>query len=55
MLGAGSETEHSRGVFGITWLLPLNIESRYWLDTDGGGRFAFAKAFAQPPRLALLG
>ncbi|MBU4295909.1 MAG: multicopper oxidase domain-containing protein [Proteobacteria bacterium] len=55
MLGAGSVTEHSRGVLGITWLLPLNIESRFWLDTDRGGRFAFAKAFTLTPRLALLG
>jgi FtsP/CotA-like multicopper oxidase with cupredoxin domain len=55
LLGEGSETEHTRGVFGITWLLPLNIESRYWLDTDGGGRFSFEKAFALTPRLALIG
>ena len=55
ILGQGSETDHSRGVFGLTWVLPLIIESRYWLDTDGGGRFTFAKAFALTPRLALLG
>jgi len=55
MLGEGSETDHTRGVAGITWLLPLNIESRYWLDTDGGGRFSFAKEFALTPRLALTG
>ena len=55
MLGEGSETDHSRGVFGITYLLPLNIESRYWLDTDGGGRFNFAKEFTLTPRLALSG
>jgi CopA family copper-resistance protein len=55
MLGEGSETEHTRGVFGITWLLPLNIESRYWLDTDGGGRFKFKKEFTLTPRLALIG
>jgi hypothetical protein len=55
MLGEGSEADHTRGVAGITWLLPLNIESRYWLDTDGGGRFSFAKEFALTPRLALTG
>jgi hypothetical protein len=55
LLGEGSETDHSRGVFGITYLLPLNIESRYWLDTDGGGRFIFAKEFTLTPRLALAG
>lgn len=55
MLGQGSDTEHSRGVVGVTWLLPLLIESRYWLDSDGGGRFSFDKEFALTPRLALIG
>jgi hypothetical protein len=55
LLGEGSETEESRGVFGLTWLLPLNIESRYWLDTDGGGRFSFGKLLPLTPRLALGG
>jgi hypothetical protein len=53
LLGAGSETEESRGVVGLTWLLPLNIESRFWLDSDGGTRFSFEKVFAITPRFAL--
>jgi len=55
LLGEGSETEHGRGTGGFTWLLPLLIESRWWLDTDGGGRFSFAKEFTLTPRLALFG
>jgi hypothetical protein len=55
LLGEGSKTDHGRGVFGITYLLPLYIESRYWLDTDGGARFKFDKEFALTPRLALRG
>jgi hypothetical protein len=35
--------------------LPLNIQSSYWLDTDGGGRFMFKKEFTLTPRLALFG
>lgn len=42
-------------MFGITYLLPLNIESSYWLDTNGGGRFMFEKEFILTPRLALVG
>jgi hypothetical protein len=55
VLGEGGATDHGRGVFGITYLLPLHIESRYWLDTDGGGRFTFAKEFTLTPRLVLRG
>ena len=55
ILGEGSETDDTRGVLGITYLLPLNIESTYWLDTDGGGRFMFEKEFMLTPRLALTG
>lgn len=54
-LGAGKTTEHHRGVIGITWLLPLNIESAYRFDTDSGGRFRFEKEFMLTPRLSLLG
>lgn len=55
MQGEGSEKEHGLGVLGITYLLPLNIESRYWLDTDGEGRFSFEKEFTLTPRLSLSG
>ena len=54
-LGEGSETDDTRGVLGITYLLPLNIQSFYWLDTDGGGRFMFKKEFTLTPRLAFFG
>ena len=55
VLGEGSITEDTRGVLGITYLLPLNIESSYWLDTNGGGRFMFEKEFVLTPRLAFSG
>jgi len=55
LLGAGNETDDSRGVLGLAWLLPLSIESRYWLDSEGGGRFAFEKGFTLTPRLSVSG
>ena len=55
VLGEGNDTEDTRGVLGITYLLPLNIESSYWLDSDGGGRFIFEKEFTLTPRLSLTG
>ncbi|MFC1523260.1 multicopper oxidase domain-containing protein [Thermodesulfobacteriota bacterium] len=54
LLGAGSETEESRGVLGLHYLLPLNIESRFWVDTDGGTRTSFDKEFMLTPRLAFM-
>jgi len=55
MLGENSDLDHSRGVLGFTYLLPLNIETRFWVDTDSGVRFDFDKEFMLTPRLALIG
>jgi len=55
LLGEGDEHDDTRGVFGFRYLLPLNLESRAWIDTDGGGRFNLGKSFELTPRLALLG
>jgi FtsP/CotA-like multicopper oxidase with cupredoxin domain len=55
LLGEEDEHEDTRGVFGFRYLLPLNLESRVWIDTDGGGRFNLEKSFELTPRLALVG
>jgi CopA family copper-resistance protein len=55
LLGKGSEKAVNRGVLGFTYLLPLNIDSLSWLDSDGGGRVSLAKKFSLTPRLALSG
>jgi CopA family copper-resistance protein len=47
--------ERARGVFGFRYLLPFHIESRVWVDTDGGARFNLAKNVQLTPRLALYG
>ncbi len=53
--GEGDEVSESRGVFGVRYLLPLSIESRFRLETDGGGRFELEKEIALTPRLSLTG
>ena len=55
VFGERSETEDTRGVLGITYLLPLNIETRVWADDDGGWRGGLHKVFDLTPRLALFG
>ena len=54
-LGEGSSTEETRGVFGLRYLLPLNIETTAWVDTDGGARVIADKEFTLTPRLSLIG
>ncbi len=53
--GAGGTTESTRGICGIRCLLPLNVESRSWLDTAGGARIALAKTVELTPRRTLDG
>jgi CopA family copper-resistance protein len=53
--GYNSELEKTRGVVGLRYLLPLNFESRTWIDTDGGFRITLDKEFMLTPRLALFG
>ncbi len=55
LLGVSNDIEDTRAVFGIQYLLPLNLESRAWIDSDGGARFNLGKSFELTPRLALFG
>jgi hypothetical protein len=55
LLGTSSDLDDSRGVFGLRYLLPFNLESGAWVDTDGGGRFFLAKSFELTPRLSFYG
>ena len=55
VLGEGDETDETRGVLGFHYLLPLNFESRTWVDTEGGVRVNLEKEFQLTPRLALIG
>ena len=49
------DVEETRGVFGLTYKLPLNIMARAWVDTDGGARMKLAKEIPLTPRLMLGG
>jgi len=53
--GEESETDETRGVLGVRYLLPLNLESTAWVDTDGGAKVSLAKNLELTPRLALVG
>jgi hypothetical protein len=55
LLAEGDDVDKTRGVAGVRYLLPLNLESRMWGDTDGGARFSLGKSFALMPRLTLFG
>ena len=55
LMGEADELDKTRGVIGLHYLLPLNIESSVWLDSDGGARINFDKEFVLTPRLMLVG
>jgi len=54
-MGEDDVTEETRGVLGVRYLLPLNVESMVWVDSDGGARVALDKEFTLTPRLSLIG
>ncbi len=49
------DVESNRGVFGLMYKLPLNIDATAWVDTDGGARVKLAKSIPLAPRLDLGG
>lgn len=55
LMAEGDDVDKTRGVLGFRYLLPLNVESRVWFDTDGGARITLGKSFKLTPRLALFG
>jgi len=54
VLNERNETD-TRGILGLRYLLPFNLESRVWIDTDGGARFNLGRTFQLTPRLGLFG
>ncbi|MEE8329517.1 MAG: multicopper oxidase domain-containing protein [Thermodesulfovibrionia bacterium] len=55
LIGISNDLEDTRAVLGIRYLLPLNLESRAWIDSDSGVRFNLGKFFELTPRLVLFG
>jgi hypothetical protein len=54
-LDEGSDQKETRGVLGLSYLLPLNLGTSAWLDTDGGVRVMLEKELELTPRLGLHG
>jgi len=55
LAGAGGDTDATRAVLGIQTLLPLNLDLRAWIDSDGGARFDLDKHLPLTPRLGISG
>jgi len=53
--GGGSDTEAPRAVIGVHTLLPLNLDLRAWVDSDGGARASLEKHLPLTPRLEISG
>ena len=49
------DDDSHRGVFGLMYRLPLNIDMDTWVDTDGGARVRVSKDISLTPRLSLGG
>ncbi|MFA7172023.1 MAG: multicopper oxidase domain-containing protein [Kiritimatiellia bacterium] len=52
--GADDHFDKHEGIFGLRYLLPLNITSRVWVDTAGEFQFAVGKHLELTPRLAVF-
>lgn len=52
--GADDHSEKHEGIFGLRYLLPLNIGSRVWVDTDGEFQFAVEKHLELTPRITIF-
>ncbi len=55
LLGVSNDLEDTRAVFGLHYLLPLNFESRTWIDSEGGVRLNLIKSLVLSPRFELCG
>jgi len=52
--GANVAEEETRGVFGLRTLIPLNIDTSIWVDTDGAFRLSMGKELQVTDRLAVF-
>lgn len=54
-LDFGDAIEQDRGILGIRYLLPLNVQASAFGGTDGNARFMLEKHFELTPRIGILG
>jgi len=55
LLGENRDVDEVRAVAGVHYLLPLNLESRAWVDSEGGARISLERELQLLPRLSLAG
>ena len=53
--GEEDQIETERGVGGLRFVLPLNVETRHWLDSDLNYQIAMEKSFELTPQIHLYG
>ncbi|MCB0353825.1 MAG: multicopper oxidase domain-containing protein [Bdellovibrionales bacterium] len=53
--GSQNDVDTDQGVAGFRYLLPLNVESRHWLNSDLGYQGAVSKTLELTPRFHLYG
>jgi hypothetical protein len=51
----GYHSDENRGVLGVMYKLPLNVDSMVWVDSDGGARVRLSKDIPLTPRLMMGG
>ncbi len=51
VLGEADRESDTRGIMGFRYLLPLNLESSIWIDSEGGGRLSMGRELHLTPRL----
>ena len=51
--GVDGDTEVTRAVAGVRYLLPLNLASHLWMDSDGGWRIGTEYELEVTPRIGL--
>ncbi len=52
--GTGNRFDKHEGIFGLRYRLPLNVESRVWVDTASELQFAVNKHLELTPRFAVI-
>lgn len=52
--GNDEEIDDPRGVLGLRYLLPFNLETMLWIDSDGEARLGLERTFHLTPRLAVM-
>ncbi len=53
--GANLTSDDNAGIFGVRYLIPLNLETLVWVDTDGDFRFRLEKELQLTSRLSVFG